>query len=63
MLPEETVEDVEMERFKGAASLEKRLEYLQRVEADIHEENADEAQLAAARSALEARRRPRCQAR
>ena len=53
MLPDETIADVEMDKFKSTASLEKRLEYLQRVEQDIKDENASEADLAAARAELE----------
>ena len=56
MLPDETIADVEMERFKSTTSLEKRLEYLQRVEQDIQDENATEADLATAREELEVRR-------
>jgi hypothetical protein len=60
MLPDETIEDVEMESFKSMASLEKRLEYLQRVEQEIEDENElvkeeDREELAAAREALEVR--------
>jgi DUF4097 and DUF4098 domain-containing protein YvlB len=55
MLPEETIADVEMEKFKSTTSLEKRLEYLQRVEKDIKDENATEKDLASAREVLEVR--------
>ena len=55
MLPEETIEDVEMERFKSTASLEKRLDYLRRVEQDIEDENATAKELATAQQALEVR--------
>eukprot|EP00892_Ulva_mutabilis_P004804 jgi/Ulvmu1/2696/UM014_0152.1 len=48
MLPDDTLEDVTMETFKGAASLEKRLQYLQRVEKAIKEENAASEELQAA---------------
>lgn len=55
MLPEETIEDVEMERFKSTASLEKRLDYLRRVEQDIEDENATAKELAEAQKTLEVR--------
>lgn len=55
MLPEEAIEGVEMERFKSSAGLQKRLEYLQREEEEIKEENEEEnsKELSDARAALE----------
>jgi hypothetical protein len=55
MLPEETLEGVEMETFKSSASPQKRLEFLQREEQEIKDENAleESEELADAREALE----------
>lgn len=58
MLPDDTLEDVTMETFKSSASLEQRLEYLQRVEKDIKDENQETEELKAAREALEVRSLP-----
>lgn len=55
MLPDDTLEDVTMETFKSTASLEQRLEYLQRVEQDIKDENEETEELKAARTSVEAR--------
>ena len=62
LLPEEAIEGVEMERFKSSAGLQKRLEYLQREEEEIKEENAEanSVELSDARAALEVRRRCPC---
>jgi hypothetical protein len=55
MLPEEAIEVVEMESFKSSAGLQQRLEYLQREQEGIKEENSEEnlKELSAAREALE----------
>lgn len=55
MLPDDTLEDVTMETFKSSASLEQRLEYLQRVEQDIKHENEETEELKAARASVEVR--------
>jgi hypothetical protein len=53
MLPEETIADVEMDQFKSDASLEKRLDYVKRVEQDIKQEAETATELKAAEEQLE----------
>jgi hypothetical protein len=53
MLSEDTIADVEMDQFKSDASLEKRLDYVKRVEEDIEQEAETAAELKAVEEQLE----------
>lgn len=53
MLSEDTIADVEMDQFKGNTSLEKRLDYVKRVEEDIEQEAATATELKAVEEQLE----------